>query len=143
MKYRTKYKDYTGYGKRWNRGHFVVADADFDYSKRALTKAYTMANIVPQAAKVNQKTWTKVERYGRKLALNFGTIHSISIADYRGSSQTIHNGIVIPTGFYRIYYNNQAKFEKCFYYKNSEFVNVKKDKLKDHIVDCNTIQLMK
>ncbi|WP_421716925.1 DNA/RNA non-specific endonuclease [Arcobacter arenosus] len=56
MKYRTKYKDYTGFGKDWNRGHFIVADADFDYNQKILNKAYTMANIIPQAANVNQKT---------------------------------------------------------------------------------------
>lgn len=49
MKYRTKYKDYSGYGEEWNRGHFIVADADFDYDEKALSKAYTMANIIPQS----------------------------------------------------------------------------------------------
>lgn len=28
-KYRTKSDDYSGYGEDWNRGHFIVADADF------------------------------------------------------------------------------------------------------------------
>ncbi len=41
-----------------------------------------MANIIPQAANVNQKTWTKVERYGRTLAQKLGYINSISIALY-------------------------------------------------------------
>jgi len=141
MKYRTKYKDYTGYSKKWNRGHFIVADADFDYSKKALNKAYTMANIQPQAAKVNQKTWIKVEKYGRLLARKLGYINSISITDYRGANKKIGNGIVIPTGFWRIYYNNEAKFEKCFYYKNDLNVDYKKDKLKSHVVDCDSIKL--
>jgi endonuclease G len=140
MKYRTKYKDYTGYGKKWNRGHFIVADADFDYRLKALRKAYTMANIQPQAAKLNQKTWIKVERYGRKLATKYGYIDSISIADYRGASKTIKNNIVIPTGFYRIYYNDQAGFKSCFYYKNVLDIDVKHNKMKDHLVDCSTIR---
>ena len=139
MKYRTKYKDYTGYGKKWNRGHFIVADADFDYSKKALTKAYTMANIQPQAAKLNQKTWIKVERYGRKLATKYGYIDSVSIADYRGTSKSIKNNIIIPSGFYRIYYNDQVRFKKCFYYKNILEVDVKHDKLNNHRIDCTAI----
>lgn len=143
MKYRTKYKDYTGYGKDWNRGHFIVADADFDYDQKALNKAYTMANIQPQSAKVNQKTWLKVEEYGRLLATKLGYINSISIADYRGAKNTIGNGIVIPTGFYRIYYNNDAKFEKCFYYENVLDIDVKNDKLKNHLVDCSEINVLK
>ena len=140
-KYRTKYKDYTGYGKLWNRGHFVVADADFDYSDKALRKAYTMANIIPQSAKVNQKTWVKVEKYGRTLASKLGSINSISIADYRGAKEKIGNDIMIPTGYWRIYYNNEANFEKCFYYENVLKVDYKKDKLKDHLVDCSSIKI--
>lgn len=140
VKYRSKYKDYTGYGKNWNRGHFIVADADFDYSKKSLNKAYTMANIIPQSAKVNQRTWTKVERYGRKLATKFGYINSISIAKYNGS-ETIGNGVVIPTDLYRVYYNNDRNFERCFYYKNTLNVDTKNDKLKDHEIDCKSIRL--
>ena len=140
VKYRSKNKDYTGTGKLWNRGHFVVADADFDYSKKALRKAYTMANIVPQAAKVNQKTWLKVERYGRLLASKLGYINSISIAKYN-VSDTIKNGVAIPTDLYRIYYNNDAGFEKCFHYKNVLNIDYKHDKLKQHEVDCESIKL--
>ncbi len=140
MEYRAKYKDYTGYGKRWNRGHFIVADADFDYNKNALSKAYTMANIIPQSAKMNQRTWTKVEKYGRTLAYKFGYINSVSIADYRGATKTIGNNIVIANGIYRIYYNDEVKFKKCFYYKNSIVIDVKNDKLKNHIVGCQNIK---
>jgi len=140
MKYRTKYKDYTGYGKKYNRGHFVVADADFDYNKKALNKAYTMANIIPQAAMVNQKTWIKVEKYGRILAKKFGYINSISIAKYENQSNKIGNDIVVPTRLYRIYYNNEAKFGKCFMYKNQLNIDYKHDKLKDHVVDCSRMK---
>jgi endonuclease G len=141
MKYRTKYKDYTGYGKDWNRGHFVVADADFDYDAKALNKAYTMANIIPQAANVNQKTWIKVERYGRSLAQKFGYINSISIAKYDDLSNKMDNDIVIPTKLYRIYYNNENKFEKCFEYENRLDVDYKNDKLKNHEIDCQTLRV--
>jgi len=139
MKYRTKYKDYTGYGRKWNRGHFIVADADFDYDKKALNKAYTMANIIPQSAKVNQRTWIKVERYGRMLATRLGYINSISIAKYKDESNKIKNNIVIPSTLYRIYYNNEAKFLKCFKYENKLNINYKADKLKDHLIDCNSL----
>jgi endonuclease G len=139
MKYRTKYKDYTGYGEQWNRGHFIVADADFDYDVKALNKAYTMANIQPQSAKLNQRTWIKVEKYGRALAVKLGYINSISIANYNGAHQTIGNNIVIPTGFYRIYYNNDASFEKCFYYENN--LDIDRDKLKSHEINCKSAKL--
>jgi len=138
--YRSKNKDYTGTGHDWNRGHFVVADADLDYSKKALSKAYTMANIVPQSAQMNQRTWTKVERYGRSLAVKLGSINSISIATYE-DNKTIKNNVAIPTALYRIYYNNENNFEKCFYYKNELNIVTKGDKLKDHVIDCESIKL--
>jgi len=141
LKYRTKYKDYTGTGHLYNRAHFIVADADFDYNIKALNKAYTMANIIPQSAKVNQKTWTKVERYGRTLAQKLGYINSISIAEYLEPNNQIKNGIVIPTNLYRIYFNNAANFEKCFMYKNELNIDYKNDKLKEHEIDCCLIKI--
>lgn len=102
-----------------------------------------MANIIPQAANVNQKTWIKVERYGRTLAQKLGYINSISIAKYDDLSNKIGNDIVIPTKLYRIYYNNEVKFEKCFEYENKLDVNYKSDKLRDHEIDCTKIIINK
>ena len=138
--YRSKYSDYTGYGRQWNRGHFIVADADFDYSDKSLRKAYTMANILPQSAFLNQGVYIKAERYGRTLATKLGYINSISIADYRGATKTIKNDVVIPSGFWRIYYNNDANFEKCFYFENKLDRRLKNSKLKNHLVECNSVK---
>ena len=141
MKYRTKSDDYKGFGEDWNRGHFIVADADFDYDDKALAKAYTMANIIPQSAIVNQKTWIKVEKYGRTLAQKLGYINSISIAKYDDSNHKIANNIVIPTKLNRIYYNNEANFEKCFEYENILNVDYKNDRLENHEIECKSIKI--
>ena len=140
MKYRTKSADYNGFGEDWNRGHFIVADADFDYDDKALAKAYTMANIIPQSAVVNQKTWIKVEKYGRVLANQLGYINSISIAKYDEPNHKIANDIVIPTKLYRIYYNNEANFEKCFEYDNVLDVDYKNDRLENHEIECKLLK---
>jgi len=97
-----------------------------------------MANIIPQSAIVNQKTWIKVEKYGRMLAKKFGYINSISIAKYEDLSNKIGNDIIIPTKLYRIYYNNEVKFEKCFMYKNQLNIDYKNDRLVNHEVNCDT-----
>lgn len=102
-----------------------------------------MANIIPQSAKVNQRTWTKVERYGRTLAQKLGYINSISIAKYDNPNNKIGNDIVIPTALYRIYYNNDAKFERCFKYENSLDAYRKDDKLRDHEIECRTLKIIK
>ena len=140
-KYRTRYSDYTGMGKTWNHGHFIIADADADYSKKSLHLVYDMSQIQPQASKVNQKTWLKVEKYGRMLATKLGYVHSVTIANYRGATKKLKNNVVIPVGFYRIYFNDEANFKKCFYYKNDPFVDWKNDKLRNHLVDCGKISL--
>jgi len=137
MRYRTKYKNYTHSG--YDRGHTIISDADCDYSKKSLIKSYSMANITPQAPLVNRRTWIKVERYGRLLATKLGYINSITIVNYNKSNKKINNNITIPTGYYRIYYNNKANFERCFYYRNNINVNWRQDRLKNHLVDCNRI----
>ncbi len=113
----------------------------FINDKKALNKAYTMANIIPQSAPVNQKTWIKVERYGRTLAEKLGYINSISIAKYDNPNNKIGNDIVIPTTLYRIYYNPDAKFERCFKYENVLDVDYKSDKLKNHEIECRELKL--
>lgn len=139
-KYRTKYSDYTGIGETWNRGHFIISDADADYSQESLNLVYDMSQIQPQASMVNQKTWLKVERYGRVIATKLRYVNSITIANYKNANKTIKNNIVVPSGFYRIYYNDEANFKKCFYYKNDPHINPSEDKLKEHIVDCGSVQ---
>lgn len=141
-KYRTYYNDYTGMGYKYNRGHFAARDADFDYNIKDLESTYSMANILPQAANVNQKTWTKVESYGSSLASKLGKIDSISIAIYKNVNKKLKNEIIIPSGFIRIYKNKDFNLEKCFYYENNLYVNYKEDKLKNHEINCNNVKDM-
>lgn len=138
--HRTTYSDYTGYGKDWNRGHFIAADADFDYDELSLQTTYSMANIIPQSSLVNQKTWTKVERYGRLVASKLGELHSISIAKYNDPNLKMGK-IMIPTDLYRIYFNDFKNFKKCFHYKNELNVDIINDDLRDHEIDCKEIEL--
>lgn len=140
IKYRAKYKDYTGWGNNWNRGHMIVADADYDYNKKVLNKAYSMINISPMSAKLNQKTWAKVEKYSRSMAVKLGKVESVTIANYNGATEKIGNDIVIPTGYWRILFNNEHNFEKCFYYENKLDIDYKNDNLKDHLVDCVSLK---
>lgn len=140
--FRTKYSDFTGFGKTWNRGHFIVSDADFDEDYDRLLTTYSMANIIAQSASVNQETWTKVELYGRYIAKKFGSLNSISVAKYNDPTLKLR-GITIPTDLYRIYYNDSKNFKKCFHYKNEINVDVVNDDLRDHEIDCKEIQLIK
>jgi endonuclease G len=138
--YRSKSSDYTGTGDDWNRGHAIIADADIDYDDNAVKSCYVMSQIMPQSANVNQHTWLKVEEYGRNIAKKLGYLNSVTVVKYQKSNfETIKNNVVIPSGYYRIYYNNDTIFKKCFYYKNDLNINWKDDILKNHEVDCLSI----
>ena len=52
---------------KFDRSH-LAPDADFDFSKQALLKIYTMANIVPMTSKTNQGLWVAIEDRERAIA---------------------------------------------------------------------------
>jgi endonuclease G len=181
--YRVKYSDYThiigtkdcNYHKNeacmkkmsYDRGH-LAPDADFDYDKKVLRKVYTMANIIPQVSIVNQKTWTKVERYERLLATKLGKINVVTGVfygdmdnfytkkplEYINTSKWKRNTFkkyekqknaiekkkaVIPVGYWKYYYNDEKGTETCFYYEN-KLVDHKKDKLSAHKIECSKLK---
>lgn len=135
--YRSTSKDYVNSG--YDRGH-LANDADFDYSEKALRKTYTMANIIPQAPKVNRKTWIKAEKYERTVASDLGSVTVINGVIYSSDPKRIgKNEVAVPDAFWKMIYNDEKKFKKCFYYKNDLDVLVRQDRLKSHQVDCNQL----
>ncbi len=137
VKYRAYSKDYVHSG--YDRGH-LANDADFDYNKKIVLKTYTMANIIPQSPKVNRKTWLKAEKYERALAVKLNSINVINGVVFSDNPKRIgKHKVAIPDAFWKIMYNNEKNFKKCFYYKNNLQVDVKKDKLKNHLIDCNQL----
>ncbi|NPA50970.1 MAG: hypothetical protein GXO02_05010, partial [Epsilonproteobacteria bacterium] len=47
--------------------------------------------------------------------------------------------ILIPTLFFKIIENREKNFKRCFIYPNIKY-NIKKDKLRDHLIDCSIIE---
>jgi len=138
-KYRAKPKEY----KRTNfdKGH-IRSHASTAYDKSLLYQTYSMINIWPQRPKLNRQTWIKSEKYERLVARKKGIIHVLNIAYIKRDHLTIGKGIVVPAGFYKILYSTDDDFKRCFYYSNKILtsIEVKKDKLKNHEVDCNKIR---
>lgn len=133
IQYRTKSQDYINSG--FDRGH-LAPDANFDYDVKAQAKTYTMANIVPQNPTLNRKTWIKAEKYERFVASKLKTVTIINLVDYSKSTTQIgKNNLSVPNTFYKIIFNNDKNFKKCFKYENIE-INPQTDKLKDHQIDC-------
>jgi len=140
MQYRAKYRDYTHSG--YDRGH-MANNWDFAYSRAAQRKTFSLCNIVAQNPIVNRKLWSKSERYERYMAIKLGNDKVINIVKYPQNPQRIgKDRIAVPSGFYKIIYNDQQGFKKCFYYKNYAMFAFG-DKLKKHIVDCEEIQKLR
>ena len=137
IKYRSKPRDYVNSG--YDRGH-LANDASFDYDKKVLRKTYSMANIIPQAPKVNRRTWIKAEKFARKIAYKLKEVNVINGVIYSDNPLRIgKNKIAVPSAFWKMIYNDEKNYKKCFYYKNDNNITTKKDKLREHLIDCNEL----
>ena len=134
---RASTSDYTKSG--YDRGH-MANDAAFDWSQESLETTYKLSNIVPQVRKVNRYTWSKAERYARFIAVQLGEVNIINLIAYPSTPQRIgKHQIAVPQGFYKILYNNDQNYSKCLYYKNDNNIDTKADRLKQHEVECSTL----
>lgn len=135
--YRSHTKDYTNSG--YDRGH-LASDASFDYDEKVVRKTYSMCNIIPQSPMVNRKLWIKVEEYERFISTQLGKVNVINGVVYDTNPKRIgENQISIPKGFWKMLWNDEKKFQKCFYYSNDLDVDVKGDKLKSHQIECERL----
>ena len=136
-KYRSHTKDYTHSG--YDRGH-LANDASFDYSKKVVRKTYSMANIIPQAPQVNRKTWIKAEKLERSIASKLGKVSVINGVIYSINPKRIgRNKIAVPKAFWKMIYNDDKNYKKCFYYENDLSATAKGDKLKYHLANCDKL----
>ena len=138
-KYRSKPSDYKNSG--YDKGH-LASDASFDYDIKSLRKAYSMVNIIPQAPKVNRFTWIKTEKLERKIARKLGKVDVEIGIIYNNNGKKIGNNIYVPEAFYKKISNKSKKYEKCFFYKNELIIDTKSDKLKNHLVDCKSLDFI-
>jgi len=135
--YRSYSKDYRKSG--FDRGH-LASDASFDYDKKVVRKTYTMINVIPQAPKVNRYTWIKAEKLERLIAVKLGTVNVINGVIYEETPPRIgKNKIAVPSSFWKMIYNDEKNYKKCFLYQNINNIDIKKDKLKQHLVDCDSL----
>ena len=78
-----------------------------------------MANIIPQAPQVNRKTWIKAEKLERSVAVSLGSVNVLNGVVYSSNPQRIgKNEIAVPDGFWKMIYNDEKDYKKCFFYEN-------------------------
>lgn len=140
VQYRSKAGDYTKNSYDMDRGH-LFEDASADYSQRSLQSVYVMSNIIPQAQTINRSTkaWAGLERFGRVLAIKMGQVDVLNGVVYSNNPKRIgHGQIAVPDAFWKMYYNDEAKYQRCFYFEN-EPITDKKKKIKDYEIECRKL----
>ncbi|RXI35692.1 hypothetical protein CP963_14165 [Arcobacter cloacae] len=99
-----------------------------------------MANVIPQYRNINRYTWIKAEKLERVVASKLGTVSVLNGVVYPDRPKTIgRNNIAVPSGFWKMLFNKEKKYERCFYYENTIGLKTKGDKLRDHEVDCKSL----
>lgn len=135
--YRSYPSDYSHSG--WDKGH-SANDADFDFSATSLRAVYAISNATPQSPNCNRHYWVKAEKYERLVATKLGTVNVVNVMRYSMNPRRIgKHQIAVPAIYYKILYNDEKGFERCFAYKNSQ-KRVSGDKLKNHVVACGDIK---
>lgn len=139
MKYRTKHSDYTRNQYKMDRGH-LANDASFDWSDKSLKSTYSMANVIPQYKNINRYTWIKAEKLERLVASKLGKVSVLNGVVYSEKPKTIgRNKVAVPKAFWKMVFNKEKNYERCFYYENIIGLKTRGDKLKDHEVECKSL----
>ena len=133
-KYQTHTKDYTRTG--FDRGHCGANDASNDYSLKSQKMTYVMSQIIPQYPNTNRKSYLAVEKYERSIASKLGFINSLTLNEFTNNPKRIgRSKLAVPSGTFKIYWNNKQEFKKCFYIPNDDVIY----KLKEMLINCDEI----
>lgn len=136
--HRATNSDYKGSG--YDKGHLAFHSA-FDYNEKTLAKTYSLINIVAMSPSVNRYQYIKAERLSKQVATKLGYVNVIDGVIYNIIPKRIgKNQIAVPSGYWKMLYNDDKKYKKCFYYKNNLNAKGKGNKLKIHLVDCSSLK---
>lgn len=101
MSERAELNDYKKSG--FDRGHMAPSG---DMPTRAADEeSFSLANIVPQARRLNQGTWSKLEGSVRDMALYAGDIHVVTGPLFEGQTiASLKARVLIPTSTWKALY---------------------------------------
>ena len=109
----------------YDKGHSGANNASFDWSKESQYATFVMSNIVPQDPNTNRRSYLRVEKYARYLAVKYGYINVLTINEFGKKPQRIgRDKVAVPVGFWKIYWNDKCMV--CFYIPNdNKIYNIK------------------
>ena len=95
---RAELADYEGSG--YDRGH-MAPDADMP-DAQAEHESFSLANMVPQDARLNRGVWARIEEAVRGLAVRDGEVYVVTGPIFRGENLKALNGrVLVPTEVYK------------------------------------------
>lgn len=101
----------------YDRGH-LAPNADMaNYTQQY--ESFSLANITPQSAQLNQKVWREVESKTRLFAKKFGTVYVITGVAYQPSHLTmINQNVLVPSHLYKVIYIPSQQQAIAYYAPN-------------------------
>ncbi|HDM8138913.1 TPA: DNA/RNA non-specific endonuclease [Vibrio harveyi] len=96
---RSTLADYKGSG--YDRGH-LAPSATMDFTRESMKQSFLMSNMSPQLPGFNRVGWRVLEEHVRDLANEYNELYVVTGPIYQGNEETIGNGVVIPSAFYKV-----------------------------------------
>ena len=99
--------DYAGTG--YDKGH-MAPDGDLSWDTQVEFESFLMTNMSPQAGSLNRGIWKLLETSVRGWTVQRNQSYTIYVGGVYNTAtdKKIGNGVVVPTGFYKIVINNQT-----------------------------------
>jgi len=98
---RAELADYARSG--FDRGHMTPSGDAF--SENAQAETFSLANMVPQAGRLNRGAWEALESVTRDLAIRRGDLYVITGPLFQGISlQRLHGRVLVPTKIWKAIY---------------------------------------
>lgn len=114
--------DYKGSG--FDRGH-MAPNADMP-NKEAQFDSFSLANMVPQAPKNNQKVWREIEEATRAIVTKQRQdVYVVTGPTFTGQKlKTIGNGVIVPTAVFKAIYIPKTGAIGAYYAPNDNSLSM-------------------
>lgn len=137
---RAELEDYKGSG--FDRGH--MAPAGNMPTAEAMAQSFSLANMVPQAPKNNQRSWKGIEQATRKYVMRAkGDVYVITGPVFEGTPKTIGPGKVwVPKYLYKLVYDETTGRAWAHWIENTNEAKASRPITYEELVRRTNIQFL-
>lgn len=115
--FRVTLKEYVGSGL--DRGHMAPA-ANFIYDANVMSESFLLSNMMPQSPGNNRGIWKYLEENTRYWASKYGHLNIITGTIFDANSQTMGNGVKVPSFIYKIVIDKNRNKAIAFLFPNTK-----------------------